>query len=241
MPDREWLPTSGGTVPDRIRVERARIADDEGRSEVGDSAVAWRPARELEDGVMTTEAKPNQKYLFAAAAFVAVGVVAGQVLVGADVTYSPAEGISVFAVLYVLAQGIERVVEIVISAITLLGTDFAENRKQQALASLNSTLNGNPALDDITGAVAQEEKKVEEARLDIGLFAQGLAFALSYALVSYFEFGIFTTIGVDDMAAGVDRVFTALAVMGGAKGLHDLIGKLQKSKEASETGQPAVH
>jgi hypothetical protein len=63
-------------------------------------------------------------------------------------------------------------------------------------------------------------------------------FALSYSLVSYFEFGIFKTIGVDNMADGVDRVLTALAVMGGAKGLHDLIGKVQKSKEASETGRP---
>ncbi len=38
------------------------------------------------------------------------------------------------------------------------------------------------------------------------------------------------------MIKGVDRGLTAIAVMGGSKGLHDLIGKVQKSREASETG-----
>ncbi len=144
-------------------------------------------------------------------------------------------GISIFAILYVLAQGIERTVDVVINFITLLSDSFAESRKRAALLIVNSTKNGNPTEAEIAGT-AKATQTVEETRKDLALFAQGLAFALSYALVSYFEFGIFNTIGVENITKGVDRGLTAIAVMGGSKGLHDLISNVQKSKEATETG-----
>lgn len=183
-----------------------------------------------------TAVKPRVGYVAAAAALVAVGVVAGQLLVRADVSFTPAEGVSVFAVLYVLAQGVERVVEFVISSVTLVDGNFAENRKRRAVSLINSTTNGNPqGLDASPAKVAEAQEEAKEARLDLGVFSQGLAFALAYALVSYFEFGIFDAVGVTGIAPGADRALTAVAVMGGAKGLHDLLGKIQKSKEASET------
>lgn len=178
--------------------------------------------------------KPGREYVATAFVLVLIGVAAGQLLVRADVTYKPAAGVSVFAVLYVLAQGVERVVEFIIGAVTALDKDFAENRKRNALASLAAAGTAAPGSVAPAAADPETEKKAKEARLDIGVLAQGLAFAFAYSFVSYFEFGIFQTIGVENMADGADRALTAVAVMGGAKGLHDLIGKVQKSKEASE-------
>ncbi len=104
-------------------------------------------------------------------------------------------GISVFAILYVLAQGIERTVAVVINFITLWSDSFAESRKRAALLIVNSTKNGNPTEAEIAGT-AEATRTVEETRKDIALFAQGLAFALSYALVSHFEFGGSPTLSV---------------------------------------------
>lgn len=177
---------------------------------------------------------------------VVVGVVGGQLAVGADVKYEePAVGVSVFAVIYVLAQSIERLVEWTITAIDLFTNSFAEGAKKNAVQKLRvarSTANGNPIENDfgITAAnaataVPGAEKAIESARKDLAIFGQGLSFALAYVALSYFEYGIFRTIGVTGVLPGLDRCFTALAVTGGSKGLHDLISKIQKSKEKDET------
>lgn len=152
-----------------------------------------------------------------------------------DIKYTPVPDISTFAVLYVLAQGIERVVEVLIAVIDGVATrlsesKFAEARKRTALSTLKAE--GSPAVshDDTEKAA----KDLDAARADLTLVSQGLSFALAIVSVSYFHYGAFASIGVAGVDAPVDRVFTALAIMGGAKGLHDLISKVQKSKEKEE-------
>lgn len=187
------------------------------------------------DGPLVPEkAVVSRGYILAAIAAVAAGVVTGQLLVDEDVTYKVMPEVSVFAVLYVLAQGVERIVEFVISVLSMAIKGFAENKKRAQLSAINSTLNGNPTVDDIEG-LSKKQAAVAEARTEITVLAQGLAFGMAYALVSYLEFGIFKAIGVAGFEPGLDRVLTAIAVMGGSKGLHELIGRLQKSKEAAKT------
>jgi hypothetical protein len=190
--------------------------------------------------------KPSGAYVFFAVIAVALGVVIGQWAVHAAVSYAePAVGISVFAVLYVLAQAVERLVEWIITAIDLVSDTFAEGAKKRALAKLtvaNSTANGNPVLNDFgitadnaTQSESEAKTEVGKARKDLSIFGQALSFSFAYMAVSYFEYGIFKVIGVSNLVEGVDRLFTALAVMGGSKALHDLISKIQKSKEKDET------
>lgn len=77
------------------------------------------------------------------------------------VTHKPVEGIAVFATLYVLAQGVERLVEWANDLAGLIPrTPQAE--KQAAVRSVstaNSTLNGNPSAADFGAAVVTAKKK----------------------------------------------------------------------------------
>jgi hypothetical protein len=171
------------------------------------------------------------RYVAAAGAAALIGVLVGQLAAGCGVDFSPAEGISVFAVLYVLAQGVERVVEVTVTVVDLLatkaGATFAEARKRTAAASVRAALQagGPPAPTDVVEA--------QEARADLAVLAAGLGFGLAYALVGYLGVGILNIIGVHHLAPEMDRAFTALAITGGSKGLHELIGRLEKSKEAA--------
>jgi hypothetical protein len=171
------------------------------------------------------------KYIAAAGAAVLIGVVVGQLAAGGDVGFSQEEGISVFAVLYVLAQGVERVVEFTVIVVDLLaakvGATFAEARKRTAAASIRAALQAGapPAPTDVVEA--------RESRADLAVLAGGLGFGLAYALVGYLGVGILSIIGVHDLMPWMDRAFTALAIGGGSKGLHELVGRLQKTKEAA--------
>lgn len=182
-----------------------------------------------------------------------------------SVTYATVEGISVFAVLYVIAQAAERVTEWLIDLLSLI-PDSPENRKNEALKEVrqaNSTLNRNPTLADFgpqlvagtEGALAnamtaavqatsqaaagkkEGEEKVEAARRDIVFLAHGLSFAVCAVAVNALNYGLLRHIGAEGVDGRVDRLFTALAAAGGTKALHELIGRFQKAKESTETAE----
>lgn len=161
-----------------------------------------------------------------------------------NVKFVTVEGISVFAALYVIAQASERVTEWVVDLLSL-SEKSPEKRKEEALRDVraaNSTLNGNPTLADLSATSAAETKKeagetkVAEARRDITFLAHGVSIAASALAVNALNYGLLTHIGAEGVSAGIDRLFTVLAAAGGTKALHELIGRLQKAKEAAETG-----
>lgn len=176
----------------------------------------------------------------------AVGVLAGIVGVivalsasDSKIEYKPVEGISVFAVLYVIAQGVERLVEWTIDLATLLNQSPGKKKDAglQALTAANSTLNGSPTLDAFESAAtaaADAKKEVETARTDITFLAHGLSILLAAIAVNWLDYGIFTHLGATGISESADHLFSALAAAGGSKGVHELIGRLQKTKEASE-------
>lgn len=168
-----------------------------------------------------------------------VGVAVALNASDSKIEYKPIEGISVFAVLYVIAQGVERLVEWTIDLATLL--DQSPGKKKdaglRALTTANSTLNGNPTLDAFETAAteaADAKKEVETARTDITFLAHGLSILLAAIAVNWLDYGIFTHLGASGVSESADHLFTALAAAGGSKGVHELVGRLQKSKEASE-------
>lgn len=182
-----------------------------------------------------------------------------------EVKFKAVEGISVFAVLYVIAQAAERVTEWVVDLLSLI-PESPEQTKKESLKEVrvaNSTLNGNPRLADFgpqlgttdsvtlsavvesaanrTSAAAETkkeaEKKVDEARRDITFLAHGVSIVVCALAVNWLNYGLLQHIGAEGVDGGLDRLFTALAAAGGTKALHELIGRFQKSKEATETGE----
>jgi hypothetical protein len=218
--------------------ERAIMTSDTGRSEAAE-----------EKGSSDGKDKARQLYVGVAITLVVAGCLLALWANQSEVKYESVATVSSFAVLYVLAQGIERLVELVIGVVdSLTGADqFAETRKRNALEALKkstATQHGNSS-DGIGAGEAdnkaladktvEAKKDVDNARGDLTVLTQGLSFSLSIITVSYVHYGVLGSIGATHLNVGVDRLFTALAIMGGSKGLHDLISKVQKSKENEES------
>jgi hypothetical protein len=166
------------------------------------------------------------------------------------------EGFSVFAVLYIATQAIERFLEPIAST-TLLGADKAEKAKKDvkqkadALGALLSPATPDPAEGQVIEA-AQEKRDADsklqrlQANRKIMLWAvasvMGLATAVLMNLTLIESIASVTKSGA---AAGwferLDVVITGLAIGGGTKPLHDLIANLEsKKKDSDPATQPSI-
>lgn len=158
-----------------------------------------------------------------------------------DVKYVPVEGIAVFAVLYVIAQAVERLVEWVTDGLSLI-PDSPGGTKANAVRKLrqaNSTLNANPAQENLIES-AQTTKKSEEAvveakRTDITFLAHGLSIFLAAVVVNLLNYGILGSLGASGFDAELDRLLTSLAAAGGSKALHEFVERVQAAKENAQT------
>jgi hypothetical protein len=204
-------------------------------------------------------------YILVGIALIVLGVVWVWFGPSTSVTYKPIEGISVFAALYLIAQAAERVTEWVGDLLSL-NNSSPQQKKERALQQLraaNSTLNGNPTLADfgavaggsavVPGALtalvkqnqsAVEEKEaaeaeVKETRREITFLAHGVSVVVCAVGVNALNYGVLRHIGAEGFNPAVDRLLTVIAAAGGTKGLHELIGRMQKAKESAETGESA--
>jgi cytochrome c-type biogenesis protein CcmH/NrfG len=181
-----------------------------------------------------------------------------------DVTYGTIEGVSVFAALYVIAQAAERVAEWVIDLLSLVDSS-PEKKKTEALTkvrSANVMIASGASLTDLalragTGGGAEgisfdaaaeaartaatekeeQEEEVKDARRDINFLASGVSIAVCALAVNVLNYGLLSHVGAQGVDGRWDRLFTLLAAAGGTKALHELIGRLQTSKEAAEESQ----
>lgn len=183
---------------------------------------------------------PSPVYRVGGAALGVAGIIVVFVAGVSKATYAPVAGIAVFAVLYVIAQAVERLVEWVTEGLKLI-PDSPGAKKSEAVRALrdaNSTLNGNPAIADFTAAQASKaanEEVVEKARTDILFLGHGLSILLCSIAVNWMNYGIMDSLGASHLNADLDRLLTALAAAGGSKGLHELIGRVQAAKENAQT------
>lgn len=172
-------------------------------------------------------------------------------------------GIAVFAVLYVIAQAVERLVEWVTDFLKLFpdtpGAQKAALTRQ--LRTANSTINGNPTLADFaaeegvdagskiealklaadkavkaaTEAKEKKEAEVDDKRTDVLFLTHGLSILLAAIAVNWMNYGIMDSLGVTGLNDNLNRLLTALAAAGGSKALHELIGRVQVAKENAQT------
>lgn len=159
------------------------------------------------------------------------------------------EGITTFAVLYVLAQSIERINQIlvplgdrILAAISKKPTSTV--KKEQGLLAvraaftttrLTSATEGSPSVAAEQAKDATDgEKTVTEANIEKALLTNALAFFLAMLVVGAFKFSLLGSIGFENVPSWLDWIITATAIMGGSAGLGDLISKIQKSKTKDE-------
>ena len=135
----------------------------------------------------------------------------------------PAAGISVFAPLYIFAQGIERLIE---PFSKFFGASNGTTKTQAEDArNLAFTTMTTPA--EIQSAAAAQAL-VNQIRRNATVFAWGVASFLG--MVAAGSFGIFLVAACGfDIPEFWDIALTGLAVGSGTKPLHDLIGNLQKA------------
>lgn len=164
--------------------------------------------------------KADLGYTLAGFALAVVGLIAGDMLWDEAGTYRPDEAnVSVFALVYVLAQGVERIVEVVLAfvgaAARLLQKELATTTKARALQEA-------------------DDRQADSAEADTRALAFGLALGVAFTGCGYFGVEMLELIGVQGAKQDVELFVTGLVVAGGSKPLHDLISKIQKSKQKDE-------
>ena len=166
------------------------------------------------------------------------------------------EGFSVFAVLYIVTQAIERFLEPIAST-KLLRADEVEKAKakaKQKADALGAKL--SPVTETTTEAEVEEaaaEKQVADTKLQqlqanrkILLWALASVLGLAAAvLMNLTLIESIASVTASGAAAAwferLDVVITGLAIGGGTKPLHDLIANLESKKKGSDPAtQPSV-
>jgi len=158
------------------------------------------------------------------------------------VTFTPSEGVSIFALFYILAQAIERLQEPFTPWIKGTKTEEGPAAGSGDTKSLNqrdvqalverTAAEALKAPSDANARDAANAKRTQEqvrANMTLVLFASSACLAMAAAGV--FKALMMKTVGVSGLAAWLDVVVTGLAIGGGTKPLHDLIANLQESKE----------
>jgi hypothetical protein len=180
----------------------------------------------------------NDVYSAAGLVLGAAGIAIAAFGPSADVTLTPVDGISMFAVLYLIAQAAERVTEFAVLSLSWKLPSSEENKTlalkevRAAQTEIMSTIASSASVSTDTKEAAKE--LVALARRALAVFAGGLGILLCAAMVRATDFLILSTVGLTGVDERVDIVITTLAAAGGSKGLHETISRIQKSKEKSE-------
>lgn len=187
---------------------------------------------------------PEATYLILAAVALLAGAVLGTLAYdnwGAGVGFKPPEGVGIFALFYIMAQGIERIQEPFTPFVTAKKTgEDGRTTQRRAKAELESSVASAEAaktLDSATAAaktVANKKRTVDQVRANLTVLLFGSSALLAMLLSSYLKAGLLRTIGVSGVPVWIDVVVTGVVVGAGTKPLHDLISNLKESKEKKQ-------
>jgi hypothetical protein len=193
----------------------------------------------------TVAENPEPLWFTLAVACVAVGVIAGWAL--ARPKWMPAPTVNEFALFYILAQGLERLAELIsmFPAIGAVSQGGLTNRRSKAtiLAARDAAIGGarnalmnNNRVEATTKAdqAAADHGDVNVARANRTVFLWGLNAGIASAACGAFGLCLLDLAGAAYVPRVVDIFLTGMAVGGGAKGLHELIANIQKAKETKE-------
>lgn len=193
----------------------------------------------------------EKKYMVWGYLAVGIAIVVAVLLAEKDkVEIGISEGFAPFAVIYIVAQAIERFIQ-PFTNVTAKAKE--KTQAKSALAEAKGTralaLVGNRIDTAVTEErkVVDEQKKLETIQADRALVFWALATVLSLLICGLLELGLIQSIakvtGTDGDIPGwftdVDVVLTGIAIGSGTKPLHDLIAFIQNTKQKTEpaTGQ----
>jgi hypothetical protein len=168
-----------------------------------------------------------------------IGLLLALFVIETGVTFQPTDGITAFALFYVLALGIERLLEFVGSPIEWLLTLFGRNKtkpklKKELDEKVRNALNAPKSTDEANRA-AQAQADVDAATKGRTAGIAGFAAGLGVIAADYFNADFLSAIGIREVEPAIALVVTGLVIAGGSKQLHDLITNISKKSEAQST------
>lgn len=154
--------------------------------------------------------------------------------------FTPLDGFSALALFYITAQAIERVIEPFTGLVTVQpaagepakSKAEAESERASALAAAYAAV--PEATQAHVAEAARWQRVIDEIRANTALYAWGVATAIGALASGFLGLYLMQAVGAKAVPNWLDVVVTGLIVGGGSKALHDLISKIEKSKETSE-------
>ena len=188
-----------------------------------------------EAGASSETATADTSWVVAAFVLVIVSAFVGWLLYDQlEPTFVVAAGFSAFAPLYILAQGIERLLEPFTKFLGSttktnegrVGKETAEKSRNEHVAAV---LQGQTNVATAVTA-ADWQAVLERIRKNTAVIAWGLASAAGILACGAFGIRLLFATGFD-VTPAVDIFVSGLAVGSGTKPLHDLISNIQKAKD----------
>jgi hypothetical protein len=208
----------------------------------------------MQDEAVAASAAPKVGWVVVGYGVAAVGIAVGYYLDAntKDVVLKVSEGFSLFAIFYVFAQSLERLLEPVSRQWDAQEkVPEKENAKAQADARLRiaeaaaaSAIvmpDGDPgaheaAAEAAAGTKANADRSLAKVRANKEVVLWGVATAMAALVCGALGLRFLETIVTVDSTAGfrlMDLILTALVIGSGTKPLHDLIDRIQKPKPAT--------
>jgi hypothetical protein len=208
-------------------------------SKDGTNQQANAPSSATDTGVA---ARPAASYAAVGLVLAAIGLGVGLYLLGSKhpgLTNLPevAVGTSTFAILYVFAQAIERL----LVPVSWFGGGFlngltkkkVKQNQQFAQAEMNAAADAD--MQSKTQAAANAAHDADQYRANLTATSFGVASLLAFIAVGY-SGALFLHLGGIKAAGWLDLLVTGLAIAGGTKPLHDLIDNVTKASAAKSGG-----
>lgn len=179
----------------------------------------------------TKDVVPDRNTVLITIALVIAGALVGESL--QHPAFTPASGISVFAVMYIVAQVIERLQEPFVPWVGRSGTVDKPTAKATRDEKVAKAIE-NPGDPAKAIEAAKAQRVVDQIRANLTLLLWGSSAALAMVASGYFGLYLLKGVGVNGSSLWLDIIVTGLAIGGGTKPLHDLIGNISASKKAKE-------
>jgi hypothetical protein len=194
---------------------------------------------------VATSIAPELKYVvggFAVVVICACGAIA--LSMKNDITLEVSEGFASFAVIYIVAQAIERLIQpftgflVKAKEKTEVRNDLATSANTlRALQIRNMAPTGEASAEEAKEAVSKE-RELEQIQADRAMMFWAAATGLALLVCGALELGLIESVadvsGAGDWFRCMDVVITGIAVGSGTKPLHDLISFIQNKKQASK-------
>lgn len=142
--------------------------------------------------------------------------------------FNPSEGIGAFALFYVFAQAVERILEPV-SRVLLATTTQTRERDNAVVEAKNDPDSAQKAKE-----AADKQAVVDRKRSNRAVVFWGVATALGFLASATMEAYFLRAVGDTDAERWAEILVTGAIIGAGTKPLHDLITRIEKKKEQAQ-------